>query len=129
MELIGSVANYCEINMCPFNCVGDSVLINVSQILLDIDARYGRLLVEKVRAEYILPCANTGKRRIQSLASIIRSEVITRLAAVDALGELEFSLDLWIDRYKRQAYSDINGTFLCCKAYPFYIHRYDGDFH
>ncbi|CAF4979258.1 unnamed protein product, partial [Rotaria sp. Silwood1] len=85
-ELIDSIANWCAINMRPFHCVEDSAFIIVSQVLLDIRARYGRLPVGKVRAENILPCANTVKRRIQTLAGISRSEVATRLAAAGARG-------------------------------------------
>ncbi|CAF5107615.1 unnamed protein product, partial [Rotaria sp. Silwood1] len=97
-ELIDSIANWCAINMRPFHCVEDPGFIIISQVLLDIRARYGRLPVGKVRAENILPCANTVKRRIQTLAGISRSEVATRLAAAGARGELAFSPDLRTDR-------------------------------
>ncbi|CAF4509511.1 unnamed protein product [Rotaria sp. Silwood2] len=113
--------------MRPFHCVEDPGFIIVSQVLLDIGARYGRLLVGKVRAENILPCAYTVKRRIQTLAGVFRSEVATRLAAAGARGELAFSPDLWTDRYKKQAYlgmtaifvedSVINTIDLCCREF------------
>lgn len=76
----------------------------MSQTLLDIGARYGRLPVGKIKAENVLPCANTVKRRVQTLAEIARTEVGMRLAAAGERGELAFSPDLWTDRYKKQAY-------------------------
>ena len=98
--------------MRPFNCVEDPDFVNVCQVLLDIGARYGRLPTGKVKAENILPCANTVKRRIQSLAGITRSEVTTRLVAAGARGELVFSPDLWTDRYKKQTYLGMKGAFI-----------------
>ncbi|CAF4636549.1 unnamed protein product, partial [Rotaria sp. Silwood1] len=83
-ELIDSIANWCVTSMCPFHCVEDPCFIIVSQFLLDIGARYARLPVGKVRAENILPCANTVKRRIQTLVGITRSEVAAHLAAAGA---------------------------------------------
>ena len=105
--------------MRPFNCVEDLDFINVSQLLLDIGARYGRLPAGKLRAEDILVCANTVKRRIQTLADITRSEVTSRLAAAGAREELAFSLDLWTDRYRKQAYLGIKGTFYIVKRIDF----------
>ena len=97
--------------MRPFNRVEDPRFITVSQVSLDIGDQYGRLPTGKVRIENILSCANTVKRRIQTLAGIIRSEVTTRLAAAGACGELAFRPDLWTERYKEQAYLGMKGTF------------------
>jgi hypothetical protein len=63
----------------------------VSQVLLDIGSRYGRSLVGKVKAENLLPYANTIKRRIQSLAEITRAEVFERLIAAGGRGEHIYS--------------------------------------
>ena len=100
-ELIDSIAYWYAINMCPFNCVEDPDFINVFKVLLDVSVRYGRLPTGKARIENILPCANTVKRRIQTLAGIVRSEVTTRLAAAGAHGELAFSPELWTERSKK----------------------------
>ena len=66
-----------------------------------------------------MPCANTVKRRIQTLDDITRSEVTTRLAAAGARGELAFSPDPWTDRYGKQAYLGIKGTFYIVKRIDF----------
>lgn len=76
----------------------------MSQTLLDIGARYGKFPTGKIKAENVLPCANTVKRRIETLAEVGRTEVGVRLAAAGIHGELAFSPDLWTDRYKKQAY-------------------------
>jgi len=73
-------------------------------MLLDIGSRYGRSMVGRVKAEKLLPCANTIKRRIQCLAEVTRSNVSARLVAAGSRGELAFSPDLWTDRYKKQTY-------------------------
>ena len=76
----------------------------MSQTLLDIGARYGKLPTGKIKVENILPCPNTAKRRIETVAEVDRTEVGVRLAAAGARGELVFSPDLWTDRYKKQPY-------------------------
>jgi len=73
-------------------------------VLLDIGSRYGRSLIGRVKATKLLPCANTIKRRIQSLAEVTRSQVSERLVAAGGRGELAFSPDLWTDRYKKRTY-------------------------
>jgi hypothetical protein len=88
----------------PFQIVEDLGFTNVSQVLLNIGARYGRGIPGKVTAEKILPCANTIKRRIQKLAEMARAELIPRLSSAGARGELAFSPDLWTDKYKKQTY-------------------------
>ncbi|CAF4124928.1 unnamed protein product, partial [Rotaria sordida] len=126
-ELIDSIATWCATRIRPFQCVEDPGFIIVSQMLLDIGSRYGRSLVGKVKAENLLPCANTIKRRIQSLAEITRAEVSARLVAAGGRGELAFSSDLWADRYKKQTYLGMTAIFiensaihnidLCCREF------------
>ncbi len=47
--------------MRPFQIVEDLGFTNASQVLLNLGARYGRGIHGKVKAEKILPCANTIK--------------------------------------------------------------------
>jgi hypothetical protein len=76
----------------------------MSQILLDIGSRYRRSFTGKVKAENLLPCANTIKRRIQSLAEIVQSEISARLVPAGNRNEVAFSPDLWTDRHKKKTY-------------------------
>jgi hypothetical protein len=79
-SLIDSIANWCAINIRPFQVVEDSGFVEVSQVFLDIGARYGRP-TGKLNVEKILRYANTIKRRIQNLAEITREEISPRLSA------------------------------------------------
>ena len=102
--MIDSIAVWCATNIRPFQIVEDEGFLNVSQILLDLGARYSRSPVGKITAEKVLPCSNTVKRHIQSLAEIARADIIPRLSAAGARGELAFSPDIWTDKHRKQAY-------------------------
>ncbi|CAF5051054.1 unnamed protein product [Rotaria sp. Silwood1] len=93
-QLIDSIANWCVTSIRPFQCVEDPGFVMMSQVLLDIGVRYGRSHAEKVTAEKVLPCANTVKRRVQSLTEIARIEVASRLAAAGSRDEPAFSPDI-----------------------------------
>ena len=103
-ELIDLLASWYATNIRLFQCVEDPGFIIESQVLLDIVSCYRRSLTRKVKAEDLLPCANTIKRRIQSLAEITRAEVSTRLVAAGSRDKLAFSPDFWTDRCKKQSY-------------------------